>query len=230
MNKIQTEVSKQTRGQQHSPWLKFAVELGPLILFFIANARPKLFAPVVTPFLPANLPAKILSGPNGGLFTATLVLMVAVAAALCVSFAVTRKLPAVPVATALLVLIFGGLTLYLQDTAFIKMKPTILYAAFGMVLIGGLLMNKSLLPVVFDNAMALTERGWRLLTFRWASFFFVLAVLNEIIWRTQSNNIWVAFKFPGIFILILLFSVAQVPLVRRHGLPEEQAQHAPDHY
>jgi intracellular septation protein len=200
--------------------------MGPLILFFIANARPKFFAPMVAPFLPAQ----ILRGPNGGLFTATLVLMAAVTAALAVSFGTTRRLPAVPLATALLVLIFGGLTLYLQDTAFIKMKPTILYAAFGVVLIGGLLMNKSLLPVVFDNAVALTERGWRLLTFRWASFFFALAVLNEIIWRTQSNDIWVAFKFPGIFILILLFSVAQVPLVRRHGLPEEQAQHAPDHY
>jgi intracellular septation protein len=226
MNKIQTEVSMQTRRHQHSPWLKFAVELGPLILFFIANARPKFFAPMVAPFLPAQ----ILRGPNGGLFTATLVLMAAVTAALAVSFVATRRLPAVPLATALLVLIFGALTLYLQDTAFIKMKPTVLYAAFGVVLIGGLLMNKSLLPVVFDNAVALTERGWRLLTFRWASFFFALAVLNEIIWRTQSNDIWVAFKFPGIFILILLFSVAQVPLVRRHGLPEEQAQHAPDHY
>jgi intracellular septation protein len=226
MNHIGAKIAGAERVKRQPPWLKFAVELGPLILFFIANARPKLFAPLVAPFLPAQ----ILRGPNGGLFTATLVLMAAVTAALAVSFVATRRLPAVPLATALLVLIFGGLTLYLQDTAFIKMKPTILYAAFGVVLIGGLLMNKSLLPVVFDNAVALTERGWRLLTFRWASFFFALAVLNEIIWRTQSNDIWVAFKFPGIFILILLFSVAQVPLVRRHGLPEEQAQHAPDHY
>jgi intracellular septation protein len=207
-----------------NPWLKFALELGPLILFFIANARPKLFAPMVTPFLPAQ----ILNGANGGLFTATLVLMAAVAAALCVSFAATRKLPAVPLATALLVLIFGGLTLHLQDTAFIKMKPTVLYAAFGVVLIGGLMVNKSLLPVIFDNAVALTERGWRLLTFRWAGFFFALAVSNEIIWRTQSNDTWVAFKFPGIFILILLFSLAQLPLVKRHALPEEEQ--APNHY
>jgi intracellular septation protein len=207
-----------------NPWLKFALEMGPLILFFIANARPKLFAPMVAHLLPTQ----ILNGPNGGLFTATLVLMAAVAAALCVSFAATRKLPAVPLATALLVLVFGGLTLYLQDTAFIKMKPTVLYAAFGVVLIGGLLMNKSLLPVIFDNAVALTERGWRILTFRWAGFFFALAVLNEIIWRTQSNDIWVAFKFPGIFILILLFSFAQLPLVRRHALPEEEQ--APNHY
>ncbi len=214
---------KASRASQH-PWLKFVLELGPLILFFIANARPKIFAPMVAAFLPAQ----ILNGPNGGLFTATLVLMAAVAAALCVSFVATRRLPAVPLATALLVLIFGGLTLYLQDTAFIKMKPTVLYAAFGLVLIGGLLANKSLLPVVFDNAMALTERGWRIFTFRWAGFFFVLAALNEIIWRTQSNDIWVAFKFPGIFIFILLFSVAQLPLLRRHGLADEEAEQAPD--
>jgi len=110
------------------------------------------------------------------------------------------------------------------------MKPTVLYAAFGVVLIGGPAMNKSVLSIVFDNAMALTERGWRLLTFRWAGFFFALAVMNEIIWRTQSNDTWVAFKFPGIFILILLFSSAQVPLVRRYSLLSEEARQSPDHY
>jgi intracellular septation protein len=156
--------------------------------------------------------------------------MAAVAAALCVSFAVTRKLPAVPLATSLLVAIFGGLTLYVQDPAFIKIKLTVLYAAFGLVLIGGLLMNKSLLPVIFGSALDLTERGWRLLTFRWAGFFFVLAALNEVVWRTQSNDIWVAFKFPGIFILLLLYSLAQVPLIKRHGLPEEEAEHVRDDY
>lgn len=108
--------------------------MGSLILFFLANARPKLFAPAVAPLLPARL----LSGPNGGLFTATSVLMAAVAAALGVSLLVTRKLPAVPLATAFLVFVFGALTLYLQDTSFIKMKPTVLYAAFGGVLLGGL--------------------------------------------------------------------------------------------
>jgi intracellular septation protein len=218
VNNIEVGVEAQRRGQRPAPWLKFALEVGPLILFFIANARPKFFAPLVAPLLPAQ----IMSGPNGGLFTATFVLMAAVAAALCVSFAVTRKLPAVPLATALLVAIFGGLTLYVQDTAFIKMKPTVLYAAFGAVLIGGFLMNKSLLPALFDSAFALTERGWKLLTLRWAGFFFVLSALNEIVWRTQSNDTWVAFKFPGIFILILLFSLAQAPLVKRHGLPGGQ--------
>jgi len=212
-------------GKRASPWLKFGVEMGPLILFFIANARPKLFEPAVAPFLPPP----ILSGPNAGLFTATLVLMAAVAVALAVSFVSTRRLPAVPVMTAVLVLAFGGLTLYLQDATFIKMKPTVLYAGFGVALIGGLVMNKPVLPVIFDSAMALTEQGWRLLTWRWGGFFFALAGLNEIVWRTQTNDAWVAFKFPGIFILISLFSIAQVPLILRYKLPDEEAD-APDQY
>ncbi|QBR71757.1 septation protein A [Beijerinckiaceae bacterium] len=209
-----------------SPWFKFWVETGPLILFFFANARPKLFEPAVEPFLP---PA-ILNGPNAGLFTATLVLMAAVIAALAVSFWQLRRLPMIPLLTAALVLVFGALTLYLQNATFIKMKPTVLYACFGVALIGGLLFKKSILPIVFDNALALTERGWQLLTWRWGFFFFVLAILNEIVWRTQSNDVWVAFKFPGIFILIFLFSLAQVPLVVRHQLPEDEAESAPDHY
>ena len=228
MNELQTgaAVPKANRGKRPSPWLKFGVEMGPLILFFFANARPKLFEPAVAPFLPAA----ILGGPNAGLFTATLVLMAAVALALAVSFVATRRLPAVPLMTAVLVLVFGGLTLYLQDATFIKMKPTVLYAGFGVALIGGLAMNKPVLPVIFDNAMALTERGWRLLTLRWGGFFFALALVNEIVWRTQSNDTWVAFKFPGIFILIVLFSVAQVPLILRYKPPDEEADDAPDHY
>jgi intracellular septation protein len=118
----------------------------------------------------------------------------------------------------------------LQDATFIKMKPTVLYAGFGAALIGGLALNKPVLPIIFDQAMALTERGWRLLTWRWGGFFFALALLNEIVWRTQSNDAWVAFKFPGIFILIVLFSVAQMPLIMRHKLSDEEAERAPDHY
>jgi intracellular septation protein len=228
MNEMQTDAAapNANRGNSQSPWLKFGVEMGPLILFFFANSRPKLFEPAVAPFLP---PA-ILSGPNAALFTATLVLMAAVAVALAVSFISALRLPAVPLMTAILVLVFGGLTLYLQDATFIKMKPTVLYFGFGVALIGGVAMNKPVLPIIFDNAMTLTERGWRLLTLRWGSFFFALALLNEIVWRTQSNDAWVAFKFPGIFILIFLFSIAQVPLITRHKLSIEEAGNAPDHY
>ncbi len=209
-----------------NPWLKFLLEMGPLLLFFFANSKPKLFEPLVRPVLPET----ILNGPSAGLFTATVVLMVAVVAALIVSFITTKRLPIMPMVTAVLVLVFGALTLYLQDDRFIKMKPTVLYLAFGAALFGGLLFNKPLLPIVLDNAMSLTERGWRLLTIRWASFFFLLAILNEIVWRTQSNDVWVAFKFPGTVVLIFLFTFAQVPLIMRHELTEEAAKKAPDHF
>ncbi len=107
--------------------LKFLLEMGPLLLFFFANSKPKLFEPLVRPILPEA----ILNGSSAGLFTATVVLMVAVVAALIVSFLTTKRLPIMPMVTAVLVLVFGALTLYLQDDRFIKMKPTVLYLAFG---------------------------------------------------------------------------------------------------
>lgn len=208
-----------------APWLKFTLELGPLLLFFFANSRPKLFAPLVHPFLPA----KLLEGESAGLFTATAVLMVGVLAALVVSYAITRHLPIMPLVTAVLVVVFGGLTFYFQDPSFIKMKPTILYACFGLALLGGLVFNKPLLPVVLDNAMSLTEQGWRILTLRWGLCFLALAVLNEVIWRTQSTDHWVLFKFPGTMILIFVFTFSQVPLIMKHELRGEAAAKAPEH-
>jgi intracellular septation protein len=202
-----------------APWLKLTLELGPLVLFFFANARPKLFAPYARLVLPAHL----LAGENAGLFTATAVLIPAVVIALIISYLRTKRLPFMPLATAVLVVIFGALTLYFQDPRFIKMKPTILYVVFGAVLIGGLVFNKPLLQIFLDNAMPLTERGWRILTLRWGIFFFALAIVNEIVWRTQSTNVWVAFKFPGTVIIIFLFTMTQVPLMLRHELKEESA-------
>ncbi len=129
--------------RKQNPWIKFLLEMGPLLLFFFANARPKLFEPLVKPILPES----ILAGPSAGLFTATIVLMVAVVAALIASFLTTKRLPIMPLVTAILVLVFGALTLYLQDDRFIKMKPTVLYLAFGLALFGGLLFGKPLLPI-----------------------------------------------------------------------------------
>ena len=215
-----TEINDPTNTKPHAkpaPILKLTLELGPLLLFFFANARPKLFAPFVELVLPAHL----LAGANAGLFTATAVLIPAVLAALVVSYVRTKHLPIMPLITAILVIVFGALTLYLQDPSFIKMKPTILYLAFGLALFGGLLFDKPLLPIVLDNAMALTQRGWRILTWRWAIFFFALAVANEIVWRTQSTNTWVFFKLPGTVAIIFLFTMAQVPLMLRHELKEE---------
>ena len=110
------------------------------------------------------------------------------------------------------------------------MKPTILYICFSAALLGGLALNRPVLPVLFDSAMALSERGWRVLTLRWAAFFLVLAALNEIVWRTQSTNVWVAFKFPGLFILVLIFTLAQLPFIMRNKLDDEAAENAPEHF
>lgn len=208
-----SEPASQTLDKKTAkPWLKPVLEIGPLLLFFFANARPKLFEP----FVSLVLPAPLLAGENAGLFTATAVLMPAVIAALIVSYVMTKRLPVMPLVTAILVVIFGALTLYLQDPTFIKMKPTILYIAFGAALFGGLIFNKPLMPIMFDNALSLSEHGWRILTIRWASFFFALALLNEIVWRTQSNDTWVAFKFPGTLIIIFIFTLSQVPLMMKH--------------
>jgi intracellular septation protein len=177
---------------QLNPMLKLALDLGPLVLFFLANARY-------------------------GIFTATAAFMVAVLAALLVSYAMTRRLPIMPVVTAIIVVVFGGLTLILHDATFIKVKPTIIYGLFGAVLIGGLLFNKPLLGVVFDSLFHLSDEGWRKLTLRWAIFFFALAVLNEIVWRSVSTDAWVTFKAFGVLPLTLLFGALQVPLLKRYA-------------
>jgi intracellular septation protein len=178
---------------QLNAMLKLALDLGPLVLFFVANARY-------------------------GIFTATAAFMVAVLAALFVSYAMTRRLPIMPVVTAIIVVVFGGLTLILHDATFIKVKPTIIYALFGAVLIGGLVFNKPLLGVVFDSLFHLSDEGWRKLTLRWAIFFFVLAALNEIVWRSVSTDAWVTFKAFGVLPLTLLFGALQVPLLKKYAV------------
>jgi len=177
---------------QLNPILKLAFDLGPLVLFFFANSRY-------------------------GIFAATAAFMVAVVAALAASYVLTRQLPIMPVVTAIIVLVFGGLTLILHNDLFIKIKPTILYALFGAVLIGGLFFGKSLLGVVFDSLFHLTEEGWRKLTLRWAIFFFALAVLNEIVWRTVSTDTWVDFKVFGVVPLTFAFGALQFPLLKKYA-------------
>src|SRR5436189_8377 len=153
---------------QLNPLLKPVLDLGPLLLFFLANSRPALFLPLVSPILPTD----IASGEHTGIFVATAVFMVAVVLALAVSYALTRHLPVMPLVTAVIVLVFGSLTLILHDELFIKLKPTIIYLLFGAVLLGGLAFGKPLLGMVFDSVLHLREEGWRKLTLRWALFFF----------------------------------------------------------
>ena len=201
---------------QLNPLLKLALEMGPLLLFFFANARPALFMPLVGPLLP-----QAASGEKIGIFVATAVFMLAILVSLAVSYALTRHLPVMAMVTAVIVVVFGGLTLVLQDDTFIKMKPTIIYLLFAGVLLGGLAFNRPLLAIVFDSVFDLTEEGWRKLTLRWAIFFLALALLNEIVWRTQTTDFWVSFKVFGVLPLTFFFAALQYPLLQKYATKEE---------
>jgi intracellular septation protein len=183
--------------QQLNPMLKLALDIGPLVLFFFANAR-------------------------FGIFAATGAFMAAVLIALAISYYMTRHIAVMPVVTAVVVLIFGSLTLLLHDDTFIKVKPTIIYVLFGGALLGGLIFNKPLLGMVLDSVFQLTDAGWRKLTWRWVWFFFALAVLNEIVWRTQSTDFWVNFKVFGVLPLTMLFGAAQYPLLLKYGVEKAE--------
>jgi intracellular septation protein len=184
-----------------NPLLKIALELGPLIVFFLANAR-------------------------WGIFAGTAAFMVAVLLALAVSYALTRRLPMVALISTAVVVVFGGLTLVLHDALFIKLKPTIIYTLFGAILLGGLAAGRPLLAVVFDQVFHLTQEGWRKLTLRWALFFLALAVVNEIVWRTQTTDFWVAFKLFGVMPLTLVFAALQYPLLTRYEARAEASSPA----
>jgi intracellular septation protein len=201
---------------QLNPVLKLALDIGPLLLFFFANSRPALFLPFVGPLMP-----EAVSGEKAGIFVATAVFMVAILVALAVSYALTRHLPVMALVTAIIVVVFGSLTLVLHDDTFIKMKPTIIYLLFGGLLLGGLWFNKPLLAVVFDSVFDLTEEGWRKLTLRWAMFFLALALLNEVIWRTQTTDFWVNFKVFGVVPLTFIFAALQFPLLQKYATKKE---------
>ena len=176
-----------------NPLLKLALDIGPLVLFFAANAK-------------------------FGIFVATAAFMVAVVAALLVSYVTIRQWPIMPAVTAIVVLVFGTLTLVLHDDTFIKLKPTIIYTLFGGILLGGYLFDKPFLAILFDAMFHLTAEGWRKLTLRWALFFLVMAVVNEAVWRTQTTDFWVNFKLFGFVPLTFLFAALQVPLLTRYAV------------
>ena len=201
---------------QLNPSMKLLLDLGPLLVFFLANSRPALFAPVLRPFLSDRL----LSGEHAGIFTATAIFIPTVVVALGIGYALTRHLPLMPLITAIIVVVFGGLTLILQDETFIKLKPTIIYVLFGAALLIGLAFGKPLLGLVFDSVFHLTDEGWRRLTLRWGLFFLALAVLNEIVWRTQSTDTWVTFKVFGVVPLTFVFAALQYPLLQKYAAPE----------
>lgn len=173
------------------PLLKLLVELGPLIAFFIVYSR-------------------------AGIYWATGVLMVATVISLVASWSLFGRLLAMPVVTAVLVVVFGGLTFWLDDPRFIKIKPTIINLLFAGILLAGLIMRRPLLKILFGEAFNLTEEGWRKLSVRWAVFFLILAALNELVWRNYSESTWVSFKVFGILPLTLVFAMAQIGLIKRY--------------
>ena len=176
---------------------RVALDLGPLILFFATFQY-------------------------AGIFAATGIFMVAVLTSLVLGWHFEKKLSPVPLVTAILVVVFGGLTLYLHNDTFIKMKVTILYVTFGITLLVGLRFNRLFIKYVFAEAFDLTDRGWRGLTWRWGSFFLTLAALNEAVWRNTSTATWVTFKVWGIISLIFLFALSQTPfLLKHHNHPEQ---------
>ena len=190
-----------------APLPKLALELGPLVLFFLGNAYAERFG----------------VAPDQKLFVATGLFIAATVIALSIHYALVRRLPIMPLVSGVVVVVFGGLTLFLQDKTFIMVKPTIVNTLFGLVLLGGLAFGKSLLSVVLDSMFALTDEGWRKLTFRWGLFFLALAAVNEVVWRTQTEDFWVNFKVFGIMPLTVLFALAQTPLLSRYErkAPEE---------
>jgi intracellular septation protein len=206
-----TETTALSRRRALNPIVKLLLELGPLALFFLANSRPSLFHWLVGPILPAGLPAD-----KAGMLTSTAVLMIAVLVTVIVSWARTGRMPVVPVVTAVMVLVFGTLTLWLQDKTFIEIKLTIVYCLLGGALLGAMAFGKLILPLVLDLAFHLDQAGWRKLTFRWGVFFFALAGLNEVLRHYLTWDQWVAFKSFGVLPLTLLFALAQTPLIMRH--------------
>jgi intracellular septation protein len=188
-----------TETQKLNPLLKLVLDIGPLVLFFVANSR-------------------------FGIFVGTGVFMVAVVTALLVSYAMTRQWPIMPVVTAIVVVVFGGLTLTLHDETFIKIKPTIIYVLFGGILLGGYILEKPFLAILFDSMFHLTQEGWRKLTLRWTVFFFALAILNEAIWRTQSTDFWVSFKLFGFVPITFVFAALQYPLLTRYAAEPEPTE------
>ena len=176
------------------PLIKLITEVGPLAVFFIGNAK-------------------------FGIFPATAAFMIATAIAIPISWKIEGKLPIMPIIIGIFVVFFGSLTLIFQDPTFIKIKPTIVNLVFAAgLIISRTFFQKNVLKIIFNKAFNLTERGWRVLNIRWSFFFIFLAILNEIVWRNYSTEIWISFKLWGIMPLTIVWTLAQMPLVSKETI------------
>jgi intracellular septation protein len=184
---------------QMNPLLKLALEMGPLLIFFLVNS-------------------------SQGLFVGTGAFMVAIVVALAISYGIARTVPVMPLVTAVFVLIFGGLTLLLADELFIKLKPTIVNLLFATILFVGLATGRMFIKILLESAFQLSERGWLIVTKAWIGFFIFLAVLNEVVWRNVSTDTWVSFKVFGVLPITLAFSFALLPVIMRHSIEVKPAE------
>ena len=186
-------------GNSHA-WLRPTLDYGPLAVFFVTYVATDLMA------------------ATGAIIFASL-------AALILAWTVERRVPLIPVVTTMLIVVFGGLTLWLQDETFIKMKPTIVQALFAAILLGGLVRGRSLLKPLLGAALPqMSDAAWRQLTLRYALFFVAMAALNEVVWRTQSTDFWVTFEVFGLSGLTFLFILSQIPFVGRQTRLSQAAQ------
>ena len=174
---------------------KLLIDIGPLAVFFIFYTR-------------------------SGLQSSILPFMVATVIAVLFSYILEKKIPIMPTVGAGIVLLFGGLTIYFDNDVFFKMKPTIINLLFAVILYGGILINKPLLKYLLGAALKLEEEGWKILTQRWIGFFIALAILNEVVWRTQSTDIWVNFKVFGILPITFIFTMTQFPLIKKYQIED----------
>ena len=181
------------------PLLKLALELGPLGVFFLVNS-------------------------SRGIYAGTGAFMAATVVALAVSYTIARTVPVMPLVTGVFVLVFGGLTLFLANEVFIKLKPTIVNLTFAAILFVGLRTGRLFIKLVLESALQLTERGWLILTRAWIGYFLVLAAVNEIVWRTTSTDTWVTFKVFGVMPLTFIFAALQYPLLTKYSAgPKDEA-------
>ena len=184
------------------PWKRLLLDLGPLILFFAANAK-------------------------FGIFPATGVFIVAILVAMAISFALTRRVTSLQTFSAVMVVVMGGLTLYFHNETFIKIKPTIYYTFVAAILLYALLADKPVLKSVLGSAYpGLDAAGWTKLTRNWALFFAVMAAVNEAVWRNSSTEFWIGFKLWGAMPATMLFALANIPMLMRHGLTKDEAASA----
>ncbi|MBW6507083.1 MAG: septation protein IspZ [Rhodobacteraceae bacterium] len=197
-------------GKKINPWVKFGLEFGPLLAFFIAFGRLKA-------------QSFTLAGTEySGFILATAIFVPLMVLSTGILWRLTGRLSPMQVATLVLVIVFGGLTIWLNDPRFLKMKVTIIYLLFAGILTLGMVLGKSWLALVMDEVLPLMPEGWRILTWRLIAFFLGLALANEVIWRTMSDQAWVNFKTFGLSVLVFGFFMAQGRLFARYALPKQE--------